>query len=113
VLLKVSRTAYYAHAGTQAAGGSRRQREDADPDVGDGPRGAGDYLHPTRLAEGTTRAGCSLPTTSGSLTPRRRRWKDQRSVTHADRRAQRVGSRLAGGPELVPAAPRSGETSLP
>jgi transposase InsO family protein len=29
-LLKVSRSAYYAHAATQAAGGSRRQREDAE-----------------------------------------------------------------------------------
>lgn len=29
-LLKVSRSAYYAHAATQAAGGSRRQQEDAE-----------------------------------------------------------------------------------
>lgn len=29
-LLKVSRSAYYAHAAAQAAGGTRRQREDAD-----------------------------------------------------------------------------------
>jgi transposase InsO family protein len=29
-LLKVSRSAYYTHAATQAAGGSRRQREDAE-----------------------------------------------------------------------------------
>ncbi|HEX8767698.1 MAG TPA: IS3 family transposase [Jatrophihabitans sp.] len=29
-LLKVSRSAYYAHAGARAAGGTRRQREDAD-----------------------------------------------------------------------------------
>jgi transposase InsO family protein len=29
-LLKVSRSAYYAHTGAQAAGGTRRQREDAD-----------------------------------------------------------------------------------
>jgi transposase InsO family protein len=30
VLLKVSRSAYYAHAAAQAAGGTRRQREDAE-----------------------------------------------------------------------------------
>ncbi len=29
-LLKVSRSAYYAHAATEAAGGTRRQREDAE-----------------------------------------------------------------------------------
>ena len=29
-LLKVSRSAYYAHATARAVGGSRRQREDAD-----------------------------------------------------------------------------------